>query len=117
MKFIKEKLPVILSIILFVTFCVVGVYYLENGKSYYYSQIDNTKIKEITGSDMKYEYTLECYNKNGKKKTLKFKTFKELKEDAFLELEVLPISGVHKWQELKYDELPKKVQDKYNKAK
>lgn len=115
MEFIKEKLPTILGIIIFVALCVVGYYYLENGKSFYYTKIDNTKIEELTKSDMKYEYTLESYKETGKKKSIKFKTNKVLKEGAYLKLEVLPISGVHKWEEIQYDKLPKKIQEKYSK--
>lgn len=62
---------------------------------------------------MKYEYTLDCYKENGKKKTLRFKTSRELREDAFLIIEYMEITGVHSWSEVQYDELPKKVQSKY----
>lgn len=64
--------------------------------------------------DMKYEYTLDCYNEKGKKKELKFKTSRELKEDVFLKLEVKTF-GVHSWEEVQYDELPEKVQTNYTK--
>ena len=43
-----------------------------------------------------------------------FKTSRELKEDAFLKLEVKTL-GVHSWEEVQYDELPKKVQTNYTK--
>lgn len=115
MEFVKRKLPIVLGVIIFVVLCVVGGYYLENGKSFYYTQIDNTKVKGISTSDMKYEYTLDCYKENGKKKTLKFKTSRELRETAFLKLEVLSVSGVHNWEEVQYDDLPDKVQEKYSK--
>lgn len=61
---------------------------------------------------MKYEYILDCYSEKGKKKELKFKTSRELKEDAFLKLEV-KIFGVHSWEEIQYDELPEEVQTNY----
>lgn len=114
MDYIKEKLPVIIGVIVFLLLCGVAYYYLFIGKTIYYTQIDNTKIKEITNSDMSYEYTLDCYKENGKKKTLKFKTSRELREDAFLKIEYMEITGVHSWAEVQYDELPKKVQEKYN---
>ena len=63
---------------------------------------------------MKYEYTLDCYNETGKKRELKFKTSRELKEDAFLKLEVKTF-GVHSWEEVQYNELPEKVQANYTK--
>ena len=65
-------------------------------------------------NNMKYEYTLDCYNENGKKRELKFKTSRELKEDAFLKLEVKTF-GVHSWEEVQYNELPEKVQTNYTK--
>ncbi len=115
MENMKEKLPVILGVIVFITLCVVAYYYLFIEMTIYYTQIDNTKIQEITGSDMKYEYTIDCYKENGKKKTLKFKTSRELREDAYLKIESMEVTGVHSWEEVQYDELPKMVQEKYSK--
>ncbi len=114
MNFIKEKLPIIFGVLLFITLCVVGYYYLFIGITIYYTQIDNTKIHEITGSDMKYEYEIDCYNESGKKKTIKFKTSRELREDAFLKIEHMAVTGVHSWEEVEYDDLPTKVQEKYS---
>jgi uncharacterized protein (TIGR01655 family) len=114
MNFIKEKLPVILGVIVFAILCGGILYYMENGESYYYTQIDNTKIKSIASSDeMKYEYTLTCYDKNGKAKEIKFKTSRELRETAYLKLKVLSVTGVNNWEEVQYDDLPSKVQEKY----
>ena len=62
---------------------------------------------------MKYEYTLDSYNENGKKKEIKFKTSRELKEDAYLMLEVR-ILGVHSWKEVQVNELPEKVKTALN---
>ena len=61
---------------------------------------------------MKYEYTLKSYNEHGSEKELKFKTSRELKERAFLKLEV-KVFGVHSWEEVSYDELPDKVKTNY----
>lgn len=108
----KDKLFIIVGVIAFLICCGVGLYYMEYYDEMYYSQIDNSKVIQISSNDnMKYEYTLDCYSKTGKKKTLKFKTSRELKEDAYIELEV-KILGVHKWREMQYDELPVKVQEK-----
>ncbi len=114
MGYIKEKIPVILGVIVFIALCVVAYYYLFIEMSIYYTQVDNTKIEEITNSDMKYEYTIDCYKENGKKKTLKFKTVRPLREDAFLKIESMEITGVHSWEEVAYDELPQKVKEKYS---
>ena len=110
MEDLKEKLPMVIAVIVAIVICVTGLYFFENYKSIYYTQIDNTKIEKVSSSDnMKYEYTLDCYNENGKKRELKFKTSRELKEDAFLKLEVKTF-GVHSWEEVQYNELPEKVQ-------
>lgn len=91
-----------------------GLYYINNYEAVYYSQVDNTQVSQLSSSDsedLKYEYVLDCYNDNGKRKSLKFKTHKILKDKAYLSLEVRSL-GVHKWAEVQFDELPKKVQEK-----
>ncbi len=115
MEYIKERLSLIIGIIIFILLCCISYYYLFIGKTIYYTQIDNTKIKELTNSDMKYEYSLDCYKENGNKKRIKFKASRQLREDAFLEIEYMEVTGVHSWKEIEYDKLPKKVQKKYNK--
>lgn len=115
MENIKEKLPIIIAVIVAIAICFVAIYFLENYESVYYTQIDNSKLKKISNTDdMKYEYTLDCYNEKGKKKEIKFKTSRELKETAFLMLEVRTF-GVHSWKEVQYNELPKNVKINYNK--
>lgn len=115
MENIKEKVPIIIAIILAIVLCAVGLYFIEFHESVYYTKIDNTKIEQIsTSDDMKYEYTLDCYNEKGKKKEIKFKTSRELRADAYLTLEVRSI-GVHSWKEVKYNELPEKAKTIYNK--
>ena len=95
---------------------IVGAYYfLVVHKDQYYTQIDNTKIQEISGSDdMKYEYTLTAYNKNGKEKEVKFKTSRELREGAYLELDVMQMRGVINRREVQQDELPDDVKTAMN---
>lgn len=87
----------------------------------YYTQIDNTKIEQIeskggvidfTGG-MSYQYKLTAYDENGKERTIKFGTEKELREDAYICLTVKPIQGVVDWKEVQYDELPQAVQKNY----
>ena len=91
------------------------------GSTYYYSQIDNTKIEQaeskggvinFSGS-MDYSYTLFSYNENGKGKDITFGTSKELKAGAFIRLTVMPVRGVLEWSEVQYDELPMAVQRNY----
>ncbi len=77
--------------------------------------VDNSKIASIpeTGG-MKYEYTLDCYSENGKKKEIKFRTSRELKEDSYLKLEVMVTRGVKSWEEVQVNELPEKVKTALN---
>ena len=112
----KVKIAIVTAVVLFfVCGLVGGAYYLENYDAVYYAQIDNTKAKELSAdSDMKYEYTLDCHNEDGKQKELTFKTYKELREGAYILLEVKSL-GVHKWEEVQFDDLPQAVQEKIKK--
>ena len=109
----KGKIFIILGIILVLVCCGVGaLHFMENYEAVYYSKIDNTKVEELsTSDDLKYKYTLDCYNESGTKKELKFKTYRELKEGAYILLEVRAFE-VHKWEEVKYNDLPQAVQEK-----
>jgi len=98
MEDIQEKLPMILAGIVAIVICVLAFYFIENYEGMYYTQIDNTRIERISSSDdMKYEYTLYCYNENGKQKEIKFKTTRELRQDAYLLLQTR-IFGVMNYQ-------------------
>ena len=113
MEDIREKIPIAIIVIIAIAICGFMFYFFEYGESIYYTQVDNTKIEQTSSTDnMKYEYTLDCYKENGKKKEIKFKTSRELREDAYLMLEVKAL-GVHSWKEVQYDELPEKVKTNY----
>lgn len=115
MEDFKEKIPIIIAVIIVIALMVGAYYFLVIHKDQYYTQIDNNKIEEVSGSgDMKYQYTLTAYNKNGKEKEIKFKTSRELREDAYLELEVMQIRGVVNWREVQQDELPEDVKTAMN---
>ena len=115
MEDFKEKLPIIIAVIIVIALLVGAYYFLVIHKDQYYTQIDNTKIQELSGSDdMKYEYTLTAYNKNGKEKEVKFKTSRELREGAYLELDVMQMRGVINWREVQQDELPDDVKTAMN---
>ena len=115
MEDFKEKLPIIIAVIIVIALLVGAYYFLVIHKDQYYTQIDNTKIQEISGSDdMKYKYTLTAYNKNGKEKEVKFKTSRELREGAYLELDVMQMRGVINWREVQQDELPEDVKTAMN---
>lgn len=115
MESLKEKLPMIIVVIIAIAICCAAFYFFENYEAHYYTKIDNTKIQKVSGSDdMKYEYTLDCYKENGSKKQIKFKTSRELREGAYLFLEVRSLGGVHSWEEVQFDELPDKVKAIYS---
>ncbi len=115
MEDFKEKLPIIIAVIIVIALIVGAYYFLVIHKDQYYTQIDNTKIQEVSGSDdMKYEYTLTAYNKNGKEKEVKFKTSRELREGAYLELDVMQMRGVINWREVQANELPDDVKTAMN---
>ena len=103
----------------FICFCI---WFLSGaGSTYYYSQIDNSKVEQIESKggvinfseSMDYSYTLFSYNENGKGKDITFGTSRELKEGAFIRLTVMPIRGVLEWKEVQYEELPAAVQSNY----
>lgn len=111
----KSRIIVGIGILLFIAFVVGIFYYLETFESIYYTKIDNTKITKLDTTDsLKYEYALNAYDKNGKKRKIEFKTYRELKEGAYLSLVVKP-TGVNKWEEVKFDDLPSKVQEQFQK--
>ncbi|MBD5548693.1 MAG: YxeA family protein [Lachnospiraceae bacterium] len=108
-----------------VVVCVCIFFLSEAGSTYYYSQIDNSKMEQaesrggvinFSGS-MDYSYTLFSYNENGKGKDITFGTSRELKEGDFIRLTVMPIRGVLEWSEVQYDELPTAVKEQYTAPK
>ncbi len=103
----------------FICFCI---WFLSGaGSTYYYSQIDNSKVEQIESKggvinfsgSMDYSYTLFSYNENGKGKDITFGTSRELKEGAYIRLTVMPIRGVLEWKEVQYEQLPVAVQSNY----
>lgn len=113
MESIKEKTPMVMAIIFAIVIFGVACYFFEFYQCVYYTKIDNTRIEKLsTTDDMKYEYCLDCYNEKGKKKEIKFKTSRELREDAYLSL-LVKATGVNKWEEIQYNELPEKVKINY----
>ena len=115
MENFKEKLPIIIAVIIMIVLVVGAYYFLVVHKDQYYTQIDNTKIEEVSSTDdMRYQYTLTAYNKKGKEKEVQFKTSRELREGAYLELDVMQSRGVINWREVQMDELPDDVKTVMN---
>lgn len=113
MENIKDKIFMIIAIIIVLAVCMLGYYFFECYEAIYYTQIDNSKVTKLDVTDnMKYEYTLNSYNEKGNKKEVKFKTSRELKENAYLKLEIR-VLGVHSWEEIQENALPEKVREKY----
>ncbi len=103
----------------FICFCI---WFLSGaGSTYYYAQIDNSKIEQVNSrggvidphGGMSYSYALTAYNENGDEKDITFGTSRELKESAFIRLTVMPVRGVLEWSEVQYEELPAAVQSNY----
>lgn len=115
MEDFKEKLLVVIAVIIVIALIVCAYYFLLVHKDLYYTKIDNTKIEEISSADdMKYQYTLIAYNKNGKEKEVQFKTSRELREGAYLELDLMQLRGVVNWREVQVTELPDEVKAAMN---
>ena len=115
MEDFKEKLPIIIAVIIVIALLVGAYYFLVVHKDLYYTQIDNTNVEEVSGTDdMKYQYTLTAYNKNGKEKEVQFKTSRELREGAYLELDIMQMRGVVNWREVQVEELPDDVKTAMN---
>ncbi len=113
MESIKEKMPMIIVAIIAIAILGGAVYFFEYYEAVYYTRIDNAKLEKVSSSDeMKYQYTLDSYDEKGNKKELSFKASRELKQDAYLLLEVRSI-GVHTWKEIQYEELPDSVKIHY----
>lgn len=109
----KKSIFIVFGVIIFLSACIGVFYYFENYEMVCYTKVDNEKNHELSSSsDMKYEYSLECYKENGKSKDVKFKTSRELREGAYLLLELRTL-GVHTWKEIQFEELPTGVKKQY----
>lgn len=104
----------------FICFCG---WLILGGGSTYYTQIDNSSIK-ASGSEegvinlsgdggLDFSYTLAAYDEKGREKEITFGASKELREGAFICLQVMPVRGVLNWREVSYEELPAAVQERY----
>ncbi len=115
-----KKLIILGLLALIAAACLCSVFYEANGACYY-TQVDAAKCtpgqprQGVIDADggMAFTYTLTSYDETGNEKELRFGASKELRDGAFLRLTVAPLRGVINWEELKYDELPATVQEKY----
>ncbi len=74
-------------------------------------QIDNANVAKNAKNE--YEYNLTAYDEHGKMQDVKFTAYKELREDAFLRLDLMWLRGVVYWEEVQYDQLPLDVKPRY----
>ena len=114
MENIKGKIFAGIGIVVVIAVFFIIFWLLFYQESTYYTRIDNTKVEQLDSGDMRYEYTLDAYNEKGNSKEVIFKTSRELKDDAYLKLDVMLTRGVKSWEEVQYDELPDKVQEQYD---
>lgn len=91
------------------------------GGTYYYTQVDNSKLRQVHSSGgvidftggLEYSYTLPAYREDGAAEEVTFGMSRELREGAFLRLKAAPLRGVVEWSEVQYGELPEAVQRHY----
>lgn len=113
----KKKILIVLAVVL-VLVAGASFLYLCNGdhSTVYYTMVDNNRVKEQTAASSgagSYEYHLDTYDADGNMKSLSFKTSRELREGAYLKLEVMPVRGVISWEEVKYENLPEAIKSVY----
>lgn len=113
MENIKGKIFAGIGIVVVIAVFFIIFWLLFYQESTYYTKIDNTKVEQLDSGDMRYEYTLDAYNEKGNSKEVTFKTSRELKDNAYLKLDVMLTRGVKSWEEVQFDELPDKVQEQY----
>ena len=85
----------------------------------YYVKVDNAGISENDSSggvfhlksSEPYIYELDAVNEAGDETKMEFGVSRELRQDAYLKLEVQPVRGVVSWSEIPVDELPSIVVD------
>lgn len=118
----KKKVFAIAAVLAAVTvagLCLASQFF--SAGTYYYTQVDNSKLKRVHSSGgvidltggLAYSYTLVAYKENGAAEDISFGMSRQLREGAFLRLEVAPVRGVVNWSEVRYDELPEAVRRYY----
>lgn len=97
----------------------IAFFYLCNSgnSTAYYSIIDNSRVTESTKAvgnvPGNFEYKLDAYDADGNMKTITFKTSRELREGAYIKLNVMPVRGVMNLEEVQYEDLSDAVKSIY----
>ncbi len=75
----KKNVLIGVGIVVMVVLCIGIAIFAGTGGTDYYTQIDNTKVKEIEPHGaMNYSYTLTVYDENSTKRDITFETSKIL---------------------------------------
>lgn len=88
------------AVLAIVVFIGVGV-----GDNSFYTRIDNSNVTNVDDHDMNYSYSLPAVSRSGEKRNVEFMTYRQLREGAFLKLEILPMRGVTEWEEIQWNDL------------
>lgn len=107
MEDVKSKIGVFIAMLVGALIVIATGYFILFHKTNYWVQIDNSNVSEL--SPLEYEYDLRGYNEQGSSKYLKFKANKKLRNEAYLRLEVMPLRGVYRWEEVDREDLPVNV--------
>lgn len=108
----KVIITVIISIIFVLAAVFVASSFMFGNRSYFYTQIDNSKYTISQQKDKTYyTYRLTAYDENGKESELSFDTLRELRGLAYLKLETSTM-GVINWEEVQWSEIPRSAQEK-----
>ena len=111
----SKKLWLGIGAAVLIVLCMGVAFLATQGKTDYYTQIDNRWVTEIAPHGaMNYEYNLDAYDETGKERDITFESSKVLTDGAYICLKVAPIRGVVTWAEVQYDELPPAVQEVYS---
>lgn len=111
----KVIIAVSVTIVLALGAVFVASSFLFGNRSYFYTQIDNSKYTISQQKDKTYyTYRLTTYDENGKERELSFDTLRELRSLAYLKLETSAI-GVINWEEVQWSEIPYSAQEKLSK--
>lgn len=104
MEDIKSKIFAVAAIVVLILLCIVGYRAICVDSTHYYVKVDNSAVKQLKNNE--YEYHLTAYDEHGKMTEITFKAGKELRENAYLELDMMLLRGVVNWREVQSDELP-----------
>lgn len=111
-----------ITVVLVIIILGAGLFYLGFNTNLltsgtYYTKIDNTHVTEndSTGdvihlnSSEPFVYELLATNEDGHEIKTTFGAARELRQDAYLKLEVEPLRGVVYWEEVSPEDLPPKA--------